>query len=188
MPSFANSPARCRVNATTPALAAAYAADDLAACRAAAEDIVTIAPECRAIMPGRNAEIVRNVEVRSLSRTERQCSPVSRSVGTGMPLPPANAARTSTGPSCASTTPRIAAIAASFVQSAATPIARPPSVVIDSTVASIAAWSRPTTATSAPFTASARLVAAPMPRDPPVTTATLPARSSYRPMITVYIV
>jgi hypothetical protein len=41
----------------------------------------------------------------------------------------------------------------------------------------ILAGSRPLTATLAPLAASSRQVAAPIPPDPPVTTATLPARS-----------
>jgi hypothetical protein len=45
IPSLANSPAKCRLNAMTPAFAAAYAAEERAAWRAAAEDIVMIEPE-----------------------------------------------------------------------------------------------------------------------------------------------
>src|ERR1700683_3683104 len=84
MPSDAHSPARWRLNAATPAFAAAYAAEDFAAWRAADEDIVMITPEWREIMSGRNAASVRNVEASSLSTAARQCSPVSTCVGTGM--------------------------------------------------------------------------------------------------------
>jgi hypothetical protein len=46
-----------------------------------------------------------------------------------------------------------------------------------STTVSSLARSRPLTATLTPLAASSRQVAAPIPPDPPVTTATLPARS-----------
>src|SRR5438270_13920241 len=64
-PSGATSLARWRVKATTPALAAAYAAFERAAWRAAADDIVTIDPWCLSIITGRNAVAVRKAEVRS---------------------------------------------------------------------------------------------------------------------------
>jgi hypothetical protein len=60
---------------------------------------------------------------------------------------------------------------------AATPTAWPPAARMASTTASIRAWSPPLTTTLAPLAASSRQVAAPIPPDPPVTTATLPARS-----------
>src|SRR5579864_3654626 len=44
---------------------------------------------------------------------------------------------------------------------------------------SMPGWSRATTATLTPLAASTRHVAAPIPLEPPVTTATLPARSGY---------
>ena len=62
--------------------------------------------------------------------------------------------------------------AARSVQSAATPIAVPPTAWMAWTTVSSLAWSRPLTATLAPLAASSRQVAAPMPPDPPVTTAT----------------
>jgi hypothetical protein len=63
------------------------------------------------------------------------------------------------------------------VQSPATPTASPPPSRIVSTTVWILAGSRPLTATLAPLAASSRQVAAPIPPEPPVTTATLPARS-----------
>ena len=98
MPAVPNSPARWRVNAITPAFAAAYAAEDFAAWRAADEAIVMMTPALSSSMPGRNADTVRNVDVRSVSTTSCQCAPFSVSVATGMPFPPANAARISARP------------------------------------------------------------------------------------------
>src|ERR1019366_7237055 len=177
IPAPASSLARWRLKATTPALAAAYAAEDCAAWRAAAEDMVMMTPECAAIMSGRNAEMVRKVEVRSDSTTLRQLAAVSAAVGTGMPSPPAKAASTSIGPSWSLTCWWSASRSASTGQSAATPIARPPRESMASTTAAMASRSRPVTATATLLAARARAVAAPMPREPPVTTATCPARS-----------
>src|SRR5665811_1924494 len=58
-------------------------------------------------------------------------------------------------------------------------MAVPPAAVSASTVWSMPAWSRAATTTLTPLAARARHVAAPMPLDPPVTTATRPARSGY---------
>jgi hypothetical protein len=55
--------------------------------------------------------------------------------------------------------------------------ARPPAARMASTTGSILAGWRPLTATRARLTASSRQVAAPIPPEPPVATATLPARS-----------
>jgi hypothetical protein len=56
-------------------------------------------------------------------------------------------------------------------------MARPPLDVIDATTASSALRSRPDTTTAAPNCANLRADPAPMPRDPPVTTATSSRRS-----------
>jgi nucleotide-binding universal stress UspA family protein len=141
------------------------------------DQVKTIEPRPRSIMPGRKLLTVRKVEVRSESITERHCSSAICSVGVGYSCPPANAANTSTGPSSSSTRPRMRSTAAKSVRSAATPRASPPLPRISWTTESIAASSRPLTVTFAPFWASRRQVAAPMPREPPVTTATLFARS-----------
>ncbi len=118
------------------------------------------------------------VAVRSESTTSRQCPTVSSAVGTGMPLPPANAARMWTGPSRSAMVAAARCSSCSTVQSARTASAAPPAAVIESATPASACSSRPMTATLAPLAASARAVWAPMPREPPVTTATRPARSA----------
>jgi hypothetical protein len=136
--------------------------------------MVTIAPRFLSIIPGRSSFTVRNVEVRFESMIERHSSSVVSCTGVIAPNPPANATSTSTGPSEDSTRERIAAMSAALHTSPGT--ASPP---MSETTAPIAVSSRPPTATRTSFAASARAVAAPMPREPPVTRATLPARSGY---------
>jgi hypothetical protein len=65
------------------------------------------------------------------------------------------------------------------VTSAGTATARPPVAVIPATTRPSASVSRPLTATATPLAARARQAAAPSALDPPVTRATLPARSGY---------
>ena len=165
------------VNISTPALAVAYAIDVLPGARPGDEAIVMTEPPPSAIMPGRNACTVRKVAVRLPSTTVCQsCSSISSSVP-GPRSNPANAASTPTGPNSRSAARTRSATAALSVTSAATPVAVPPSSRIVSTTAWIASLSRPLTTTFMPLAAKCRQVRAPMPRDPPVTTATLPARS-----------
>ncbi len=83
----------------------------------------------------------------------------------------------SAGPYSRSVCWRRRSTASKRVQSALTPIAWPPASTIPVTTWSMACWSRPLTTTRARFAASMRQVAAPIPREPPVTTATFPARS-----------
>ncbi len=146
--------------------------------RAALDAIVTIEPEPRSVMPGANSLSVRKVAVRFDSTTRlHSVSSVSTS-GVRAPNPPANAIRMSAGPSRSSTCSRRRATPSGVVQSAATPTtsAAPASRVRPATL-SIVSRSRPPTATRAPLRPRSTQVAAPMPFDPPVTTATLPARS-----------
>src|SRR5262245_37690988 len=65
----------------------------------------------------------------------------------------------------------------SLVTSQATSLMRPPARTISRPTSAIAARSRPFTATSAPWAEKALAIAAPMPRELPVTRATLPFRS-----------
>ena len=140
--------------------------------------MVTIEPPPNSIMPGRKLFSVRKVAVRLASTVECHSSSEVCASGPGHALPPpAKAATIPTRPSSASVCSRIRSIAARSVQSAATPSASPPADRIALTTALILASSRPLTATFAPLAASSRQVAAPIPPDPPVTTATLPAKS-----------
>jgi hypothetical protein len=79
---------------------------------------------------------------------------------------------TSTGPSSRSIVARIASRSSMRVTSPVTAIARPPAPAISSRTASHAAASRPCTATRAPRSANSVAIAAPMPRELPVTSAT----------------
>ncbi len=67
---------------------------------------------------------------------------------------------------------RICSMSSNLVTSAGTAIASPPAASISLHTASIAALSRPFTATRAPSRANRTAIAAPMPRELPVTTAT----------------
>jgi hypothetical protein len=162
----------------TPALAAAYeAVRGTSSTRAPFVAMVTIAPRPRSIIPGRNDLHVRNVEVRFDSMTSCHSSSVMSCSAVNRPKPPANATRTSGAPSSASTWERIRSICARSVTSVLMPTASPPAWRRPETTPSIPCRSRATTATLTPFAASTRHVAAPIPFEPPVTTATWPARS-----------
>src|SRR5882672_5953575 len=138
----------------------------------------TMHPEPRAIMAGRKHLSVKNVDVRLLSMLERQSSSVICSNGIGLPVPPpANATTKSGAPSSAWMRSRIASTDNSWAQSAGAAMAWPWIARMACTVARIAASSRPLMASLTPFLASARQVSAPIPREPPVTMATLPWRS-----------
>src|SRR5215831_15125510 len=159
-----------------PLFAAAYAIGDLGCGRrAAADETVMTVPQRRSFMPGRKLLSVRNVAVRLASIAARQPSSVISSSGAGgVGLPPAFATSTSTGPSSRSIRQRMASISHDRVRSAATAIALPPSQRIAATVCSSAAASRPCTASEAPSLANSVAIAAPMPRELPVTSTTFP--------------
>jgi hypothetical protein len=146
--------------------------------RAAFDAIVTIEPEPRSTMPGPNSLSVRNVLVRFDSMTLFHSSSSASSSGVRAPKPPAKAIRTSVGPSLDSTSARRPVTPSGVVRSAARPTASaaPASRVAEVTL-SIVCGSRPQIATRAPLCPRRTDVAAPMPFEPPVTTATLPARS-----------
>jgi hypothetical protein len=89
----------------------------------------------------------------------------------------ANAASTSTGPSSCSTPRCSGSMATKSMTSAETPIARPLSEPIASTTASILASISDLNCHRYAVSGQQGQVAAPMPPEPPVTTATLFARS-----------
>ena len=70
-PCGAKSTARCRVSITMPALAAAYATEAPPGCRPAVDDIVTMDPRRRSIMPSAKVRTVMYVAVRLVSMTSR---------------------------------------------------------------------------------------------------------------------
>src|SRR5712692_7055406 len=161
-----------------PAFAAAYGTGEAGwGRRAAADEMVTMLPAFRSFIPGRKLLMVRNVAVRLLSIAARQSSSLICSTGPGrVGLPPAFATSTSTGPSSCSIWRRIASMSANLVTSAANCIARPPARSMSAVTADIAAVSRPWTTTFAPSRAKSVAIAAPMPCELPVTSATVSLR------------
>src|SRR5438128_7371188 len=157
------------------ALAQAYPTGDCGCGRrAAAEEIVMMLPDLRCFIPGRKLLMVRKVAVRFPSMEARQSSSLIASSGPGLlKLPPPFATRMSTGPSFLSVSVRIASISAKLVSSAATTMAVPPAPSISARTADIASRSRPWITTLAPCCANERAIAAPIPRELPVITATL---------------
>src|SRR3977135_366088 len=158
-----------------PPLAAAYGIGD-PGCdrRAAAEEIVMMLPALRSFMPGRKVLIVRNVAVRLPSRDARHSSSVVCSSGPGLvKLPPALATRISIGPSSSSIWQRMASMSLNLVVSAMTCVARPPACSISPRTTDSAAASLPWTATLAHCRANSLAMAAPIPRELPVTNAIL---------------
>jgi NMT1/THI5 like len=146
--------------------------------RAAFDAMVTIEPEPRSTIPGANSLSVRKVLVRLDSTTAFHSSSWVRSSGVRAPKPPAKANRTSAGPSSLSTSARRRATPAGVVRSAASPTASAaPASRVREVTRSIDSGSRPQTATRARLCPNRTAVAAPMPFEPPVTTATLPSRS-----------
>src|SRR5438105_8581570 len=159
------------------ALAHAYPTGDCGCGRrAAAEEIVMMVSDLRWFSPGRKLLMVSEVVVRFPSMEARQSSSLLVSSGPGrLMLPPPFATRMSTGPSFLSVSARIASIPAKLVSSAATAMAVPPSPSMTARTADIASRSRPWTTTLAPCCANERAIAAPIPRELPVTSALLPS-------------
>src|ERR1700730_1037719 len=167
--------ARSWVRIPMPPLAAAYGIGD-PACdrRAAAEEIVMMLPALRSFMLGRKVLIVRNVAVRLPSRDARHSSSLVCSSGPGLvKLPPALATRISIGPSSCSIWQRMPSMSLNLVMSATRCMARPPACSISPRTAESAAPSLPWTTTLAHWRANSLAMAAPIPRELPVTKAVL---------------
>src|SRR5579862_7288433 len=145
--------------------------------RPALDDISTTEPWPRSYIAGRKARRVRKAVVRLRSSVARQLSRLSSTSGVSAPPPPAQATSNCGGPKAVRAATRSASDGAAWVRSAAKAAASPPARRIDCTTDASAASSRPVTTTFAPRLASARAVPAPMPRAPPVTSATRPAKS-----------
>src|SRR4249919_105609 len=146
--------------------------------RPPADAIVRMPPLPRASMPGKKHLMVKKVEVRLLSMLERQSSSLMSCTGTGLSVPPPAKASTKSGaPKCAWTASRMRSTCVRSEQSAGMAIASTPSACTAARLACKAATSRPLIAKRTPLRARARQVAAPMPREPPVTNATLPRKS-----------
>ena len=139
--------------------------------------MVMMLPPRRSFMPGRKLLMVRNVAIRLPSTEACQPSSLISSSGPGIvKLPPALATRMSSGPKAVSIWRRILSISAKRVTSATTCMACPPASAISAWTADSAAVSLPLSTTFAPCCANSLAMAAPMPRELPVTRATLSLR------------
>ena len=130
-------------------------------------DIVATRPRPRRTIPGRSARVGRAAPRRLTSKSRHQ---IASGTSSNRPQPPASPAlftSRSTGPSSSSTRAAAAATASASVTSQA--IARP---------GVPGAGRRDHEETRAPARARASTIATPIPRVPPVTTATWPVRST----------
>src|SRR5512143_3410463 len=137
----------------------------------------TMRPQRRLIMPRATSFVSRNGPFRFASSTASQSSSPMRNSRLSR-FSPALFTSRSTGPTSASTRWASASICAAPAMSQAYPFAPPPNAAA---APSAFAPSRPQMATFAPLPASPSAIERPMPREPPVTRATLPDRSMFMP-------
>jgi hypothetical protein len=125
---------------------------------------------CHTRQKALNSKEVRNVAVRFPSTDARHPSSLVSSSGLGgVKLPPAFATRMSIGPNSPSIRRRVASTSVKFVISSPTCIERPPASSISFRMEDSAAPSLPGTTALAPYCANDLAIAAPMPRELPVT-------------------
>ncbi len=144
--------------------------------RPAIDAMWTILPQRRATMPGTNACAQRNGPVAFTAKSRFHSSSPTRASGAELAMPALDT-RMSTVPKRAPAAACRRAIESASETSQGTASALAPVWRISSATASISSALRAATITRAPASASSRAVAAPMPRPPPVTSATLPSRS-----------
>ena len=133
-----------------------------------------IRPQPRSAMPGPNRWPSRNGAVRLTAIVASQSSTVSDPSG-GRRLIPAQFTRMSGGPNASSAPEAARATSARSARSALTHAASAPPARSDAAASSSRSASRATSTTRAPARASAAAIPAPIPEDPPVTTATRPS-------------
>ena len=138
---------------------------------AAIELTLTIAPPPARRIDGCTVFMPRNAPVRLVSITRRHSSIASSAIGSTASTP-ALLTSTEIGPNASSAKLTAACHEPSSVTSSAAK--RAPSPSSSATAAPSASSTSPTT-TRAPSAASARACASPIPRAPPVTSATLPS-------------
>src|SRR5271155_5191413 len=165
------------VNEATPALLAQYAATSKSATKEPIEAMLMMRPYLRSIMCRPNTWHARNVPVRFVSMSLSQSASEKSRVGARW-LNPAALRRMSTFPNawmeaCSnfSSDPRSAT-------SQLTRRDRRPTPSISSAITFTSSMWRALGTTSAPASASPRASVRPIPELPPITTATLPSRSS----------
>src|SRR5215211_4488157 len=134
------------------------------------------------------ARVIRKAPRRCTSMTESQSLALILKIKLSLMMP-ALLIKTVTGPSSAAVRCTAVPAALSSATSAPRGIARPPSSMISFAVRALPCSSRSTTPTAIPSAASRRAIAAPMPRAPPVTMATLMerpyvmvGRAAFRPL------
>src|SRR5215212_9680357 len=164
------------VRLTIPALAAPYASSP-SPINPLTELMLTIAPFLLAIIPGSAALVQRNALLSTMSKLRSQMSGsiVRRSLPSEAP---ALFTRMSTGANTLSARAKMWATPSGVATSASTAIAVPPASSIPLATDSARSPWRSATTTVAPSRAKSSAVARPMPEPPPVTTATLLARST----------
>ena len=132
-----------------------------------------IRPQPRSAMSGPNRWPSRNGAVRLTAMVASQSATVSDPSG-GRRLIPAQLTRMSGGPNADSASSAARAAMGRSARSALTHATSPPRPRIDAAAAPSRPASRATSTTLAPARASAAAIPAPIPEDPPVTTATRP--------------
>src|SRR5579883_743707 len=142
----------------------------------ATDPIMTMWPSLAATMAGRKARVRRRTPFRFVSIVSSQSASFPFSIGSRPRARPALLTRTCTGP-CARTAWAKRATLASSVTSSSCVVRRAPGtlVVIWRAVASSLSWRRAPRTSSAPTSARASAVAAPIPAEAPVTTARFPS-------------
>jgi hypothetical protein len=137
---------------------------------------LTIAPFLRAIIPGSTALVQRNALLSTISklRSQRSGSIMRRSLPSEAP---ALLTRMSTGANTLSARAKMWSTPSGVATSASTAIAVPPASSIPLATDSARSPYRSATTTVAPSRAKSSAVARPIPEPPPVTTATVLARS-----------
>src|SRR5260370_310 len=136
--------------------------------------MLMISREPRRIMEGATARETRKTLLRLVSRTRSQSASDFSWAGPKRPIP-ALLTRMVMGPSAASVLATRSAISAGFVMLAICSCTGPPSFASARAESSRAVRSRPQIETDAPSNANCCAIARPIPRLPPVTSATLPA-------------
>ena len=139
----------------------------------ARELMLTMSPEPRRIMEGATARERRKTLLRLVSSTRSQSASVFSWAGPNRPMP-ALLTRMVMGPSAASVLAIRSVMSAPFVTSAIWVCTGRPILASPRPDSSSAARSRPQIETAAPSMASRYAMARPMPRLPPVTSATPP--------------
>ena len=155
------------------ALQPEYTASPVLPTRPASEEMLTIRPRPRAIMPSTTARVAWSAPLK-LTAIRRSQSAGSLSAKSARRSQPALLTSTSTGPTASATARTAASTATGSLTSAVAPSARPPALTISFATVRALSPSRSAMPTAIPARARRSAMARPMPRPPPVTSATAP--------------